>query len=82
MFFDRGSKADYDAWEALGNPSWNWESLFPYFRKAIHLGEPSPGDAAKYGYTWDAGAYGNGPIQASYALYQYPGNSKLIFTGH
>lgn len=33
MAFDRGSKADYDAWEELGNPGWNWESLFEYFKK-------------------------------------------------
>jgi choline dehydrogenase-like flavoprotein len=33
MFFDRGSEEDYDAWEKLGNPSWGWEGLLPYFKK-------------------------------------------------
>lgn len=33
MAFDRGSKADYDAWAELGNPGWDWESLFYYFKK-------------------------------------------------
>ena len=33
MFFNRGSAGDYDAWEKLGNPDWNWESLLPYFKK-------------------------------------------------
>ena len=33
MFFNRGSAGDYDAWEKLGNPGWNWESLLPYFKK-------------------------------------------------
>ncbi|KAK0627673.1 hypothetical protein B0T14DRAFT_563456 [Immersiella caudata] len=30
----RGSLAEYDAWEALGNPGWNWRGLLPYFKKS------------------------------------------------
>jgi choline dehydrogenase len=30
----RGSAADYDAWEAQGNPSWSFIDLLPYFRRA------------------------------------------------
>lgn len=37
MVFDRGSKSDYDRWETLGNSGWNWESLFPYFKKVRNL---------------------------------------------
>ena len=33
MAFERGSKADYDAWEELGNPGWGWNGLLPYFKK-------------------------------------------------
>lgn len=33
MFFNRGSAADYDAWERLGNPGWGWEGLLTYFKK-------------------------------------------------
>ena len=36
MFFDRGSAADYDAWEELGSPGWGWDGLLPYFKK-VHL---------------------------------------------
>ncbi|KAK3954442.1 hypothetical protein QBC32DRAFT_312061 [Pseudoneurospora amorphoporcata] len=32
MGYLRGSKEDYDAWEALGNPGWGWDHLLPYFR--------------------------------------------------
>ena len=34
MTYIRGNVAEYDAWEALGNPGWNWASLFPCFKKS------------------------------------------------
>jgi len=33
MVFPRGAAADYDAWEALGNPGWGWDGILPYFKK-------------------------------------------------
>lgn len=33
MFFDRGSKEDYDCWERLGNLGWGWNGLLRYFKK-------------------------------------------------
>jgi choline dehydrogenase-like flavoprotein len=40
MFFDRGSRHDYNAWAQVGGPEfnhskikWDWDSLFPYFKK-------------------------------------------------
>lgn len=33
MLFDRGSPADYNAWEKLGNPGWGWPGMLPYFKK-------------------------------------------------
>jgi len=77
MFFDRGSKADYNAWEELGNPGWGWDGLFKYFKKSTKLTAPSAESVQKYGYTWDTAAYGNGPIQASYPDYQWKANSEL-----
>ena len=38
MFFNRGSAADYDAWERLGNPGWGWKDLLPYFKKVSFPG--------------------------------------------
>lgn len=29
----RGSRADYDGWESMGNKGWGWEGIAPYFRK-------------------------------------------------
>lgn len=33
MIFIRGAAEDYDAWEAMGNKGWGWDSVLPYFRK-------------------------------------------------
>ena len=33
LMYVRGSKADYDGWESLGNKGWGWEGMVPYFRK-------------------------------------------------
>jgi choline dehydrogenase-like flavoprotein len=40
MAFERGSKPDYDAWEELGNPGWNWDELFKYFKKVSRRRAP------------------------------------------
>lgn len=31
--WSRGPAVDYDAWERLGNPGWNWADLLPYQRR-------------------------------------------------
>lgn len=33
MVFDRGSEADFNRWEELGNEGWNWDSMFAYMKK-------------------------------------------------
>jgi choline dehydrogenase len=40
-----GSRADYDYWQALGNPDWNYDALAPYFQRAEHepLRKPESG---------------------------------------
>lgn len=74
MFLTRGSAADYDAWEQLGNPGWGWSGLLPYFKKSVTFTPPDPEVAEKYGWTWDAEkAYGgNGPVQLSYPPWNWP----------
>ncbi|PGH00001.1 hypothetical protein AJ80_09237 [Polytolypa hystricis UAMH7299] len=73
MMLNRGAPEDYDNWAKLKNPGWSWRELLPYFRKSHTLHTPGPGLAEEFNITWDQRAYGTGPIQVSYAPYQWPG---------
>ncbi|PHH71664.1 hypothetical protein CDD80_5079 [Ophiocordyceps camponoti-rufipedis] len=42
MVYIRGDKAQFDAWEKLGNPGWNWEALLPYYKQVEKLQLPEP----------------------------------------
>ena len=66
MTYIRGQKAQFDAWERLGNPGWNWNSLLPYYKKAEHFDPPKPEQR---------------PIGASYQL-QYHGTSGPVHVGY
>ncbi|KAK8036518.1 GMC oxidoreductase [Apiospora marii] len=80
QFFDRGSRLDFDAWDAttgieefdLSKYSWNWEGLFPYFRKSVTFTEPSEDNVKEFGYTWDDSVYGGTtPIHSSFPPFQW-----------
>ncbi|KAK4910293.1 hypothetical protein LTR49_021039 [Elasticomyces elasticus] len=75
MFFNRGSAADYDAWEKLGNPGWGWNDLLPYFIKSETFTSPSADIAAKYAgvISPEMSVHGTkGPVGSSFSNYQYP----------
>ncbi|RYP73812.1 hypothetical protein DL771_003390 [Monosporascus sp. 5C6A] len=80
MFADRGSKADYDAWEALGNEGWGWDGLLPYFRKSTNFTPPSPSLAEDFDIQWDLEAYGQGPLQIGFPSMLYPDLRNMTST--
>ncbi|KAK4149017.1 hypothetical protein C8A00DRAFT_38399 [Chaetomidium leptoderma] len=79
MFFDRGSRFDYDSWAEAGGQEfdrsdikWDWGGIFPYFKKSVTFTEPPAALAKKYGYTWDISAYGGStPIYSTYPPFQW-----------
>ncbi|KAL5401748.1 hypothetical protein PMIN03_011257 [Paraphaeosphaeria minitans] len=72
MFYDRGSAADYNAWEALGNSGWGWKGMYPYFKKGTTFIPPPKATADAFNITWDTSAYGSGPLHLGIADFQYP----------
>ncbi|KAF1833386.1 GMC oxidoreductase-like protein [Decorospora gaudefroyi] len=79
MFFDRGSRHDHDAWAKVasldpdtGAVRWDWDGVFPYYKKSTKFTDPTPGVVTKYGYTWDRSAYGGTtPIYSSFPPFQW-----------
>lgn len=71
MVYDRGSAADYDAWEALGNNGWGWAGMEPYFKKGTTFQPPSEKVVEDFNITWDPSVYSNGPLTVSITDNQY-----------
>ncbi|KAI0180344.1 putative GMC oxidoreductase [Hypoxylon sp. FL1284] len=46
MTYIRGDKAEFDAWEYLGNDGWNWNELYPYFKQVEHFSPPTAAQSA------------------------------------
>jgi len=58
MSYDRAAAAEYDAWEELGNPGWNWDSMIEAMKKS----ETFTGkNTETYG---SEGVGDSGPVQA------------------
>ncbi|KAI5788595.1 hypothetical protein FPQ18DRAFT_294584 [Pyronema domesticum] len=75
MFFTRGSRTDYDAWEALGNPGWGWEGMEEWFKKSESFHKP----AKDFGIGYDDEAHGKkGLINSAYPNFIYP-QTKIVY---
>lgn len=62
------SRATFDAWEALGNDGWGWDSMAEYLRRFHTYTPPTPAVKEKVRYECDETLQGkNGPVQVSFA---------------
>ncbi|KAJ4287125.1 hypothetical protein N0V88_007747 [Collariella sp. IMI 366227] len=66
MVYIRGDKAQYDAWETLGNKGWNWDSVFFSAKRGESFTPPSKAQVAS-GASYDRTAHGNsGPLDIGF----------------
>ncbi|KAK3293787.1 glucose oxidase [Chaetomium fimeti] len=66
MTYIRGNVAEFDAWEQLGNPGWNWNSIFHYFKKSEKYTVPTDSQLAA-GATFESRYHGfHGPLHVGY----------------
>ncbi|KAK7035464.1 hypothetical protein VNI00_011757 [Paramarasmius palmivorus] len=73
MAYTRGCAAGYNAWEALGNEGWGWDSgVFDYFKKSTNFTPPN--ESQSY-IVYNQSAYDDpkgGPLHISYGGYVEP----------
>lgn len=84
LMYVRGSKGDYDGWEAMGNTGWGWDDLVPYFQKhqTLDLGNGAVKKGADPALMPHAGGstyHGtSGPIHTSFNDYRMPLEDEFI----
>jgi len=69
MAYTRGSRHDYDLWEACGGAGWRWDDLAPYFRR--QEGNQRLDNAAHGG---------DGPLKVSDPLYIVEAADRFVRT--
>ncbi|KAK8016724.1 hypothetical protein PG993_014913 [Apiospora rasikravindrae] len=80
MLYQRGSAQSYDQWaDAVGDSSYRWDSLRPYFQKSVAFRPPSSARAPNATAAYDPAAFsaGGGPLQVGYPNYAQPFASWL-----
>lgn len=66
MTYIRGDKAQFDAWEKLGNTGWNWDTMFEYYKKLERFFEPQAWQTA-VGASFDPENHGSdGPLHVGF----------------
>jgi choline dehydrogenase-like flavoprotein len=77
MVFNRGSKSDYDRWEALGNPGWSFDDLLPCFKMAEHFTPPEEQLAEEWDIEYVPEYHGeDGFVQCSFPDFVWPSSSE------
>ncbi|KAF6801179.1 GMC oxidoreductase [Colletotrichum sojae] len=80
MCWTRGSAADFDAWEELGNPGWGWNGLLPYFKKVETYTTNVPDDVRdRFNINPDMSSHGtSGPIDVAYSQHFYNTSNNIL----
>jgi choline dehydrogenase len=70
MIYQRGTTQSYQNWaDAVGDQSYTFNNLLPYFKKSVHFTPPSSARAANASAAYNPAAFdpAGGPLQVSYA---------------
>ncbi|KAF9701202.1 hypothetical protein EKO04_000040 [Ascochyta lentis] len=82
LYYARGSASVYDRWAELGNPGWGWNDTYNLFRKSTKMNPPNSTDElAAFSQdfkTFDASAYGGGPLELGFQGYVPPSTDGFI----
>ncbi|KAI1457490.1 putative GMC oxidoreductase [Annulohypoxylon moriforme] len=72
LVWTRGSTANFDAWDRLGNPGWGWEGLLPYFKKSERYTTRPESASFPMDVFPVVGRHGSeGPVEVGYPNYYY-----------
>jgi len=75
----RGPKEEYDAFEALGSPEWNWKNFYAAMRMAESFQTPSLDQVQGYGFTTRGQSLGSrGPVEVSFPQFLPLQHQRLI----
>jgi choline dehydrogenase len=82
LYYARGSASVYDRWADLGNPGWGWDDTYELFRKSTKMNPPNSTEElaalSQEFKTFDASAYGNGPLELGFQGYVPPSTDGFI----
>ncbi|RDW72154.1 hypothetical protein BP5796_08188 [Coleophoma crateriformis] len=79
MVYNRGSRAEYDRWEELGNPGWNFDGLLPYFKKAENFTPPSEALLAEWDIEYNPAFHGSqGFVHSSFPPFVWPSSRNFL----
>lgn len=82
LYYARGSASVYDQWVKLGKPGWGWNETYPLFVKSTKMNPSnSTEELAAFSQefkTFDASAYGDGPLELGFQGYVPPSTDAFI----